>query len=376
MKLGIPRFGLYSDVIKAFLESLGIDVIMAPKITRDIIKAGVANSSDFFCFPFKYTLGQEIWCLEQGATDLIFYNSCGICRLKHYHQIQELTLKELGYHFKMNVATRKNLLKMIRQLGHISRLQAYRRLKGVYSEIRAIEARTYRFLPTRDLKIGIVGEIGCYSADMEILTDRGWRLFKDLDKEDKVLQVDPQTLEMTFVTPGLIYSSWYKGEMIHFKGMQIDLMVTPNHRMLYEGSYKRRRKIKRADELPFGSYIFKAGEWQGGEIEVKHFGPITLTPKQYCKFMGIWLAEGCVSSPDYREKDSCGRAKGGYRKRYYVFITQKKPEVRAKIEELLKEIGITIDYNDYSKSAAGSYSQTTLKTALNIPSSHLVFPGG
>lgn len=160
MKLGIPRFGLYSTTIKSFLESLGVEVIMPTKITREMIKAGAANSSDFMCFPFKYTLGQEIYCLEQGATDLLFYNSCGVCRLKHYHQIQELTLKELGYHFKMNVLTRKNLLKMIAQLGRISRFQAFRRLKKVYSEIKAIEGRAYRFLPTRPLKIGIVGEIG------------------------------------------------------------------------------------------------------------------------------------------------------------------------------------------------------------------------
>lgn len=112
------------------------------------------------CFPFKYTLGQEIWCLEQGATDLLFYNSCGLCRLKHYYQIQELTLRELGYRFKMNVVTKKNIVKVIGQLGHISRFRVYRELKKLYSEIKAIEARTYRFLPTRDLKIGIVGEIG------------------------------------------------------------------------------------------------------------------------------------------------------------------------------------------------------------------------
>jgi len=160
MKLGVPRFGLYSNIIKALLESLGIDVIMAPKITREMIKAGVANSSDMFCFPYKYTLGQEIWALDQGATDLLFYNSCGLCRLKHYYQIQELTLRELGYQFTMHAATKKNMLKMIGQLGHISRFQAYRRLKAVYSEIKAVEENAYRFFPARPLKIGIVGEIG------------------------------------------------------------------------------------------------------------------------------------------------------------------------------------------------------------------------
>lgn len=160
MKFGIPRFGIYSSTIKAFLESLGIEVIMPAKITRDMIKAGCANSSDFFCHPFKYTLGEQIWCLDQGATDLLFYNSCGLCRLKHYHQIQELTLRRLGYDFRMHVITKKNILKMIGQLGHISRFQAYKRLKRIYSQIKAVEERAYSFSPDRQLRIGLVGEIG------------------------------------------------------------------------------------------------------------------------------------------------------------------------------------------------------------------------
>jgi len=79
--------------------------------------------------------------------------------MKHYYQIQELTLKELGYHFKMNVITKKNMLKVIGQLGHISRFTAYRRMKKVYSEIKAREERAYHFSGDRNLKIGIVGEI-------------------------------------------------------------------------------------------------------------------------------------------------------------------------------------------------------------------------
>jgi len=159
MKLGIPRFGIYSSILKSFLESLGIEVIMPTKISRDMIKLGVANSAAMVCYPYKVTLGQELWALEQGATDLIMYDSCGICRMKHYHQIQELTLKELGYNFTMHVFTRKNILKMIGRLGHTSRFQAYRRLKKMYSEVRAIEERTYPVLPARPLKIGVVGEI-------------------------------------------------------------------------------------------------------------------------------------------------------------------------------------------------------------------------
>jgi len=159
MKLGIPRFGIYSSIIKSFLEDIGLEVIMPSKISRDMIKLGVANSSDMICFPFKTTLGQQIWALEQGATDLIMFNSCGLCRLKHYYQLQELALRELGYKFNMHVVTRKNIIKTIKQLGHISYLDAYRRMKRIYAKIKEAEERVYRFKEERPLKIGIVGEV-------------------------------------------------------------------------------------------------------------------------------------------------------------------------------------------------------------------------
>jgi len=133
---------------------------MPAKITREMINLGAANSADMICFPAKYTLGQEIWALERGATDLAMFSSCGICRLKHYHEIQELILRDLGYQFTMNVITKKNILSTVRKWGHLSHFGAYRRMKRVYSEIKEVEASTYCFLPERPLKIGIVGEIG------------------------------------------------------------------------------------------------------------------------------------------------------------------------------------------------------------------------
>ena len=159
MRLGLPRFGLYSNAVKSFLESMGVEVIMPAKISREMIKLGVANSSDMMCFPYKVTLGQQIWALEQGATDLIMFNSCGLCRMKHYYQLQQLALEVLGYSFKMYEITKKNMKMMIKRLLGISTLKAYSRFRGLYSRIEEIEKAAYRFSDDRKLKIGIVGEI-------------------------------------------------------------------------------------------------------------------------------------------------------------------------------------------------------------------------
>lgn len=167
MKLGVPRFGIYSGAIKSFMESLGVEVVMPARITRDMIKLGVANSSDFMCYPYKVILGQAIWCLEQGATNLIMFNSCGLCRLKHYYQLEERALRDLGYSFNMNVLTKKNFKKEIKKLFGISYLKAYKEFKDLYSRVKKVEENSYRFTEARVLRIGIVGEVyTCWEPDI------------------------------------------------------------------------------------------------------------------------------------------------------------------------------------------------------------------
>ena len=158
MRLGIPRFGIYSGILKSFLEELGLEVVMPPKISREMIKLGVANSADMMCYPYKVTLGQQIWALEQGATELLMFNSCGLCRMKHYHQLQAHALRQLGYEFKMHVLDKGSLMR-IRKISGTPFFKALKIWRQVSANGRAIEAKAFRFLKSRHLKIGIVGEI-------------------------------------------------------------------------------------------------------------------------------------------------------------------------------------------------------------------------
>lgn len=160
MRIGVPRMGIYSNYFKSLLEDLtGCEVITPPKISREIIKDGVANSSDMMCFPFKVTLGQAIWNLEHGATDLLMLGSCGICRFRHYHQLQEQTLRKLGYDFNMLVFYKQGILKTAVKFFHLTPFNIISVARKITSNIRRIEAETYHLLETRHIKVGIVGEI-------------------------------------------------------------------------------------------------------------------------------------------------------------------------------------------------------------------------
>ena len=70
-----------------------------------------------------------------------------------------------------------------------------------------------------------------YSADTEILTRRGWKLFPELDDCDQVATRSPGGL-FEWQRPMTRESSRRHGPMVEFRTKVVDLLVTPDHPML------------------------------------------------------------------------------------------------------------------------------------------------
>lgn len=167
MVIGLPRLGIYSKTIKQVVESLGCQVVMPSKVTPEMIKLGVMNSADMICFPFKVTLGQEIWALEHGATDLIMLNTRGRCRFRHYHQLQEQTLRNLGYSFTMHDISATNFIPRLMKLTGASPFRLTRALLETLSRVREIDRQTYDNNSNSSIKVGIIGEVyTCWESDI------------------------------------------------------------------------------------------------------------------------------------------------------------------------------------------------------------------
>ena len=92
-------------------------------------------------------------------------------------------------------------------------------------------------------------DIHCYSEDTEILTENGWKTFDQLTLKDKVAQYHQDLKEISFTNPYEIVWQPYKGKMIHFNNKSSDMLITPNHRVLYRTSDANEYSIKRADEV-------------------------------------------------------------------------------------------------------------------------------
>jgi len=77
----------------------------------------------------------------------------------------------------------------------------------------------------------------CYDDKTEVLTNSGFKLFKDLLNDDLVAQYEYCNGEglVSFVKPLEYYEDKYSGKMIEFKGGKhkyADILVTPNHKMV------------------------------------------------------------------------------------------------------------------------------------------------
>lgn len=99
-KVSFPQMGNYRVPIYYFLNHiLECEILMPKSITNKTIELGSINSPEFVCTPFKYTLGNYIESLNNGANILLQFG--GGCRYGYYFELQEKILKDLNYDFKM-----------------------------------------------------------------------------------------------------------------------------------------------------------------------------------------------------------------------------------------------------------------------------------
>lgn len=194
---------------------------------------------------------------------------------------------------------------------------------------------------------------GCYDEETEVLTRKGWILFKDLTYNDYVATIIND--EMKYVKPDDIMEYDYEGEMVSFTGQNIDLLVTPNHNMYAkkrEYIYKNQKSIKeyefiQASDIKTGYKIKRHFHWGGDNIEffnlpiikdrrnrTKNNSRIFIDIKIWMKFLGIYLAEGWCSK---RERDNNNI-------QYAVYITQTKDFGKEYIENLLKSMPFKWSY--------------------------------
>jgi hypothetical protein len=100
------------------------------------------------------------------------------------------------------------------------------------------------------LDVPVTYDDHCYDRETEILTEDGFKLFRYLTENDKVMTLDTENdYDMVFEKPEKIIAKQYKGEMYHYKGRNVDFNVTPDQLMLL-ATYNPRRTPSDKPRLP------------------------------------------------------------------------------------------------------------------------------
>lgn len=192
----------------------------------------------------------------------------------------------------------------------------------------------------------------CYDEKTEVLTINGFKWLKDVTLEDTLATLNPVTQEIEYHRPTHVHKVWHKGDMIHFKGRQTNILCTPDQN-LYAS--------KRADEpyqlIPAKDIIADnmwqarlktTAIWKGREQEYevipaciksdgrsdKRWAEKRIPMSKWLTFLGWFLSEGSLFTVPAGAKE--GQPDAGYR----VNISQHTN--KAYIEEiydLAKEIG-------------------------------------
>lgn len=106
--------------------------------------------------------------------------------------------------------------------------------KNVFVLPNAIDPSEKQYIPNPEpsnrIRIGWLGG-SCFDDTTEVLTENGFKLFKDLDKNEKVATLNPETHELEYHKPKNYIANQYKGLLNCAKSKTIDYAVTPNHNM-------------------------------------------------------------------------------------------------------------------------------------------------
>lgn len=144
---------------------------------------------------------------------------------------------------------------------------------------------------------------GCYSADTEVLTRRGWVTHAELRIGEPVLTFDTILSACRWDAPTQHHVYPYDGEMVRLKTQNTDVLVTPNHRMVvrpaWGGASPSRTtwefieasSLARSDwYTPFGNPVANDAE----DLEWIVIGGRQYPADEFIRMVGWWVAEGSI----------------------------------------------------------------------------------
>jgi hypothetical protein len=190
----------------------------------------------------------------------------------------------------------------------------------------------------------------CYDSETEILTAEGWKQHRELSPYLKLATLNPKTFEIEYQIPRTLLLYPYEGPMHHFQAKQVDLNVTPNHKLFVKIHGHTGWELLEASTVAGIAHehieFKKDGLWQGGESEsgltipgatiVKQYASgqsayqrhdITVDCHSFLEFLGHFISEGCICESPQQTWT-----------RHIIEIAQKTGRTAENIESCIKSL--------------------------------------
>lgn len=133
------------------------------------------------------------------------------------------------------------------------------------------------------------GNHECHDDQTEVLTDSGWKLFRNLGESDLVGTMSLTDSSFEWQRPTAFHSSRYKGDMVLAEGKTYSFCVTPNHDIVYRS--KHGLSWKKASAEKYSAMAHRAVHIPVSTVSKNPEYPLT---DDEITFAGILLTDGSV----------------------------------------------------------------------------------
>jgi len=157
----------------------------------------------------------------------------------------------------------------------------------------------------------------CYDDHTRVVTSEGLKGIDELEKGDTAFSIDPISREVTEQAVEDVFRFEFDGDLVRFKSRSVDMLVTPNHRMLIHTSSSNPRgplKFRSAEEClkRKGTFTPTPIGWKGNaaarldEFEVtfaqRHITrKVVIRIEELLYLFGLFIGDGSVTKGSVTE---------------------------------------------------------------------------
>lgn len=152
---------------------------------------------------------------------------------------------------------------------------------------------------------------GCYDDQTEVMTRKGFKLFKELKYEDEILTLNRDSLALEWQKPRSIVQYDVSEDLIYIRSGAVDLAVTKEHNLFIE-TVTGTRKLLHASKFKDGKF-FRTGIWHGNSPEffeipgitrdrggyVEFINSVKIPTARWVEFLGWYFSEGSLHLDNY-----------------------------------------------------------------------------